>query len=146
MCPNILHNAPWQRGKPVKSSFHVEGMAHALLLGQHVATVVGVGSDFYAYILHNLKPISFKPYTLHGIVGYETHLLDSEQTENLSPDTIVTFVSLMTEMQIGIYSVKALFLKLICLYLFHQADSASLLVEIDDSTPALFFYKFHSLM
>ena len=58
----------------------MEGMSHALLLGEHIAEIVTVGSDFDANVVDNLKSVAFETDTLHGIVGDEAHLAYAEQT------------------------------------------------------------------
>ena len=106
-------------------------MTHALLLGEHVAQIVAVGFYLYAHIVDNLQTIALETYTLHGIVGDETHFTDTEQVEYLSAHAVVALIGLVAEMEIGVYGVEALFLELVGLDFLHEANAASLLVEIE---------------
>ena len=88
-------------------------MAHALLLGEHVAQVISVGGYLYAHIFHYFKTIAFQADTLDRVVGDQTHFLYAELAENLCAYAIVALVGFVAEMEIGVYGVKTFFLKLV---------------------------------
>ena len=85
-------------------------VAHALLLGVHVAEVVGIGGYLNGYVFDNFETVSFKTDTFYRIVCHKTHLTYAEQVQYLSTHALVAFVGIMTQMYVCLYSIKALFL------------------------------------
>ena len=56
----------------------VEGVAHALLFGLHVAAVVFVGLDFDGHVFYDFEAESFEAFALDGVVGHQAHFGDTE--------------------------------------------------------------------
>ena len=86
-------------------------MAHAVFFGTQITLVIFVRTDFYRHVLNYLKSVTFQTHALHWIVCQQTYLAHAEFTENLRTDTIVTFVWVETEVDVGINSVKTFFLE-----------------------------------
>ena len=62
-------------------------MAHTLLFGLHIATIVVVGLDFNGYVFHDLETETFEAFALDGVVGHQTHFGNAEKVEDLSTNT-----------------------------------------------------------
>ena len=118
-------------------------MSHAFLLCMHVETVVIVRFHLYRHILLYGQSVSLKAYTLAGIVRQKPHAFHPEFMKNLCAYSVIAFISLMAQMQIGIHRIKAFFLELVCLYLIHQAYSATFLLKVEQYTAAFLFNHLH---
>ena len=75
-------------------------MAHTILLRLHVEGVMLIGLDLQRKRLDDFEAVAFEAYALDGVVGEQAHLLDAELLEDLSADAVVTFVSLVTEVEV----------------------------------------------
>ena len=121
-------------------------MSHAVLLGFQIASVVFVRFDDDGHVLHNLQSVALQSYTLDGVVRDEANFAHAQCTQDLSAHTVVPFVGLEAEVDVGVHSIVALFLEFVSRNFVHQADAAPLLVEVDYDTLALVFDEFHGLV
>ena len=112
-------------------------MPHAVLLRPEIELVELVGSYLDGDVLDNRKTIRLEADTLHRIVGHQAHLRDTQMAEDLGADTIVALVSLVSETNIRVDRVHAVLLEFVRLHLFHQTDTATFLIEIDDRPATL---------
>ena len=121
----------------------MEVMPHAFLLRLDIELVVLVRFDLDRHVLHDLQAEALQTDTLHRVVGHQTHLRDTQFTEDLRTHTIITLVRLESEVDIRIHRVIALLLKLIGTYFVHQTDATALLVHVDKDTLTLLFDSLH---
>ena len=77
-----------------------EDVAHAILLRLHVEGVMLIGLGSPEEASRRLRGRSLRGDALDGVVGEQAHLLDAELLEDLSADAVVTFVSLVTEVEV----------------------------------------------
>ena len=61
-------------------------------------------------------------------------------------NAIIAFVGLMSQVDVGVYGIHAIFLKLVGFHLFHQADATTFLVEVNHGSLTFLFNHFQSLM
>ena len=99
--------------------------------------VVGVGLALQRRVLNNLQTIGLQSNPFGGVVAHQSHLADTQAAQDLGSHAIVTLVGLVTQVQVGVDSVEALFLQLVCRHLGHQPDATSLLGEVDQHPFAL---------
>lgn len=134
-------------GREVRELLDImQDMSHTLLLCLHVEGVVFVGLYLQRHRLDDLKPIGLETYTLDGIIGHEAHLPDTELTEDLCTYTIVSFVCLMTKVEVSIDGIETLLLELIGTDLLHEADATSFLIEVDDYATSFLLDELHSFV
>ena len=72
--------------------------------------------------------------------------MDMEMTKHLRATTIIALVGLEAKVDIGIYGVHTLLLKLIGSNLVHQADTPTLLLHINDDALAFLLDHLHGLV
>ena len=77
-----------------------EDVAHTILLRLHVEGVMLIGLDLQRKRLDDFEAVAFEADALDGVIGEQAHLLDAELLEDLSADAVVTFVSLVTEVEV----------------------------------------------
>ena len=87
-------------------------MPHSLFLGVHVSRIIFVRSNLDRHVLRNLKSVTFKPDAFHRIIGHQTHLPYAERMEDVGAYSVIPFVCLVSEMQVGVNSIESVFLKL----------------------------------
>lgn len=92
------------------SVYLIKDMSHPLLFSMHIESVVHIRRYFYGHILHNFQSISLKPYAFNGIVSHQLHFSHAKFVKYLCTHSVVSFISAVTQVQIGIYCVKPLFL------------------------------------
>ena len=100
-------------------------MSHSFFLGVQVSLVVWVGSDFDRYVFYNFQSVSFQSHAFHRIVGQQAHFVDTNLTQNLSTYSVVAFVGLMAQADVGVYRIHAFFLQLVGFHFFHKSDATS---------------------
>ena len=121
-------------------------MPHTIPLGSQILNVVTVGRHLDGYIFYDLQAVCFQTDTLSRIVGHQPHLMDMEMTKHLRATTIIALVGLEAKVDIGIYGVHTLLLKLIGSNLVHQADTPTLLLHINDDALAFLLDHLHGLV
>ena len=126
--------------------FQVEQVTHTVLLGLEIAEVILVGSNLDGHILDNLQTVGLETHSLDGVVGQQSHLVDSQMAQHLCSTTIVSLVGLESKMYIGVDSVKTFFLELIGCDLVHKTNAATLLLHVYQHTLTFFLDGLHSLV
>ena len=58
----------------------------------------------------DFESIGFEPYPFYRIIGEQTHLADTDLTQYLGSHTVIAFVGLVSQADIGIYRIHTLFL------------------------------------
>ena len=124
----------------------VEGVAHAVALGGEVEAVVDVGGYLYRHIFYNFQAVAFQTYALDGVVGNQTHFVYAQVVQDLCSYAIVAFVGFMAQMQVGVYGVHTLLLKLVGPDFVHQTDASALLQEVNKGASTLLFNHAERLM
>ena len=71
-------------------------MSHTVFFGLQVAKIILVGGYFDAYIVDDFQPVGFQSYAFHGIVGYQAHLLHTQQAQYLCTTAVIALVGLET--------------------------------------------------
>lgn len=72
-------------------------MAHAFLLGAHVVFIVLIGRYFNGYVFRDGQPVRFKANSFDRIVGHQAHFANAQFLKNLSPDAVITFVGVESQ-------------------------------------------------
>ena len=121
-------------------------VAHALLLGEHVAAVVGVDRYFHRHVLDDFQSESFETFALDGVVGDEAHLLNVEKAEYLCSDAVVALVGLMAQVEVGVHCVEPFLLEFVGSDFLHQTYASAFLVEVEYGSPSFFFDHLHCLV
>ena len=121
-------------------------MSHSVFFGTQVALIVLVGRHFNGHVFYDFQSVGFQSHTFHRVVGEQTHLVDADFAKNLCTYSVVTFVGLVSQAKVGIYCVHSFFLQLVGFHLFHEADAASFLVQVDDGSLSFFFDLLHGFV
>ena len=72
--------------------------------------------------------------------------MNAELAQHLCAAAIVALVGLESEMHVGIYRVVALFLKLVCCNLVHQAYAATFLLHVYEHALAFLLDHLHGFV
>src|SRR3546814_12602140 len=94
--------------------------------------VMPVLLDLNSNIFYYFPAVSCQTDPFSWIIGHQTHFTDSQITQYLSADPVVPLIHLKSQFQVGIYRIKSVLLKMICLQLVNQSNTSSLLVHIQD--------------
>ena len=109
-------------------------MSHAVFLRMQVTFVVNVRCDLDGHILHDFQSVGFQSHPFYRIIGKQTHLVNAYLTQDLCAYSIVAFIGLVSEADVGVYGVHAFFLELVGFHFFHQSDATSFLNKVDNGT------------
>ena len=71
------------RKSDIMPLFQVEQVTHTVLLGLEIAEVILVGSNLDGHILDNLQTVGLETHSLDGVVGQQSHLVDSQMAQHL---------------------------------------------------------------
>ena len=108
----------------------MQSVSHAVLLGVKIALVIFVRTDLNRDVLNDFESVAFESDALHWVVCEQTNLTNTEFAQNLSTNSIVTFVRVKAKMYVCIHSVKSFFLEFISSNLVHKTYASTFLVEI----------------
>ena len=72
--------------------------------------------------------------------------MNAELAQHLCAAAIVALIGLESEMHVGIYRVVALFLKLVCCNLVHQAYAATFLLHVYEHALAFLLNHLHGFV
>ena len=126
--------------------FEIQRMSHTVFLCLQIAFVVFVRSGLDVYVFYHRKSVRFQADTLHRIVGDEAHLADTDGTEDFGAYSVITFIGLMALAEVGIHCIHSVFLQLVSLHLFHQADTAAFLVQVNNGSLTFFLNHLECLV
>lgn len=105
-------------------------MPHQIPLDIEIVNILRFGGYNERNALFYLYSCIDQVIQLQGIVGDEIETVDPQELQHLNPGRIISFISLESEMEIGIERIHALILELIGPDLVDQADAASFLAKI----------------
>ena len=113
-------------------------MVHALDLGLQVVGILRRHLGGQRHAGADRHPMLLQALDFERIVGQQTDGRDGQVFENLRRHGVITLVGLVTEEEVGVNRIIALVLEIIRPQLVGQADSPSLLTQIDnDAGPLL---------
>ena len=72
--------------------------------------------------------------------------MDTDFTQNLSTYSVVAFVGLMAQADVGVYRIHSFFLQLVGFHFFHESDATSFLVQVNNGSLSFFFNLFHGFV
>ena len=116
----------------------MERVGHAVFLRLEIEPVMLGRGNLDGNVLDYLQAVTLQADTFHGIIGDQTHFPDTEFMEDLSPHAVVALISLMPQVEIGVYGVHALLLEFISPDFIHQTDAATFLEKIDYGAATFF--------
>ena len=109
----------------------VKQMAHLFLFGSQIGMRDFVYARLARNSLNDLDPGLFKLAYLFRIVGKQPNLFRAELLQDLRGKVILTRVRSKAELLISLDRVHTAVLQFVCPQLVHQADSTTLLGEIE---------------
>ena len=121
-------------------------MPHAFLFGFKVALVVLVGLHLDGHVFGDFEAVGFEAHALHGVVGEQAHFAYADEVQNLCAHAVVAFVGVVAQVNVGVDGVVALLLQFVGRNFGHEANAASLLVEVEHHAFALLLNHAHGLV
>ena len=121
-------------------------MPHSLFFSMKITLIVWVRGNLYRNVFYDLQSVSFQTYTFNRIVGDETHLADTYFAQYLCTYAVITFIGLVSQANVGINGIHAIFLQFVSLHFFHESDASAFLIQINYSSFAGFFYHSQGLV
>src|SRR5262245_1481242 len=112
----------------------LQTMPQPRLLGLEVLAVVLARLDLDGDLFHDMQAVSLNAINLLGVVGHDADILQAQIAEDLAADAVVAFVGGKSQSQIRIDRIESLLLKLVCVQLVRESDSAPFLAQIDQHT------------
>ena len=115
---------------------NIEKMTHLNSLGFQVELVMFVGRYFKRDGFDDAHAIPFQSGLFHRVVGNQTHISDTQGMQHPGSNSVIPFIILKAQFNIGFHGIPPLLLKFISFHFVVESDPPSLLTHVEkDATP-----------